>query len=124
MSFSKLEVEEIVESVDLQMSYSDVEIEHMPFSFSLVRISGKTSDIDITFDPNSFIEVDIKANEDGLHLPLTDLNKTYVDEKKRIVRLKGTFGTKKNYIGNVYIDVLDGDITLSLNTSPESSISN
>lgn len=124
MSFSKLEVEEIIESVDLNMSYSDIEIEHMPFSFSLVRISGKTSDIYITFDPNSFIEVDIKANENGLHLPFTDLDKTYLDEKKRIVQIKGTLGTKKNYKGNVYIDVLDGDITLSLNTSPESSKSN
>lgn len=124
MSFSKLEVEEVTNSVDLQMSYSDVEIEYMPFSFSLVRISGKTSDIDLTFDPNSYIEVDIKAKEEDLHLPLTTLNKEYIDEKKRIVQLKGTLGTKKNYKGNVYIDSQDGALTLTLKAAPESSVSN
>lgn len=121
MSFSKLEVKEAINSVDLQMSYSDVEIEHMPFSFSLVRISGKTSDISLSFDPNSFIEVDIKANEKDLHLPLASLKKEYIDEKKRLVQLTGTLGTKKNYKGNVYIDVNEGALTLILESSPQSA---
>lgn len=124
MSFSNLEVEEALKSVDLQMSYSDIEIEHMPFSFSLLRISGRTSDINVSLDSQSFVEIDIQAEENDLHLPLSNLNKEYIDEKKGIVRVTGTLGTKKNYKGNINIDAEGGSVTLNLQAPSSSSVSN
>lgn len=124
MSLSKLKIDELSKNLNIDLKYSDIIINHIAFNFSLIRIEGRYSDIDLEFDPLTYMEVDIKADEDRFQLPFADLNKEYVDEKKGIARYSGTIGKKNNYKGSLNIDSESGEINIKFKSQQQSVNSN
>ncbi len=120
MTFSKLKVDKLTKNIDINLNYSDIQVNHIPFSFSFIRIQGKSSDIDLDFDTYPYMEVDIKASEDRLSIPVTNLSKEYIDEKKGIAQYRGVIGEKNNYKGNLTIDAQRGTVNIRLNMLQQS----
>lgn len=120
MTFSKLNIENLSKNLDIELNYSDVDVAHILFNFSLIRIEGKSSDIDLEFEANTYMDVDIKAFEHKLQLPTTGFDKEYIDEKKGLARFKGIVGVKNNYQGSLNIDSQRGAINIKLKTQPQS----
>jgi hypothetical protein len=120
MTLSKLKVDDLTKNLNIDLKYSDIRVNHIPFNFSLIRIDGKYSDIDLEFEPNTYMDVDIEVDEDNFTLPITDLKKEYIDEKKGLIRLSGVIGAKNNYKGSLNIDSESGDVNIKL--KPQQSV--
>ncbi|GAA0891955.1 hypothetical protein GCM10009122_16340 [Fulvivirga kasyanovii] len=116
VTFSRIELQEMEKTLDLDMNYGELRVKSIPFSFNKINLSGKYTDITLDFMPNSYLEVDISAKEESLFLPRENvkLDKAYTDEKQKYVRVKGRIGNKTNYPGNVYINSPGGDVTINL----------
>lgn len=124
MTFSKLNVDNLTKSLDIDLRYSDIQIDHIPFNFSLIRIDGKSSDIDLEFEANTYMDVDITAHEFRLQIPLEDLNKKYLDKKRGLAKFSGIIGDKNNYKGSLNIDSEHGAINIFLKAQQQSVKSN
>jgi hypothetical protein len=120
MALSNLKLGELLKSLDINLRYTDISIRQIPFNFSLIRIEGKYSDIDLDFDANTHMDVDIILDEDQTPLPFEGLTKEYVDDKKGVLRLRGIIGDKNNYKGNLNIDSEKGEINIRL--QPQQSV--
>lgn len=120
MIFSKLRIETLIKDLDLGMSYSDISIDIVPFSFSFVRIDGKSSDIDIEFGTNSYMEIKVEGDDDDLELPAIGLDREVIDEKKGKVLYSGILGKRSNYKGNVDIKAQGGSVKISIDSQPQS----
>ena len=120
MIFSKLKVDNLTKNLDIELSYSDIQVDQIPFNFSLIRIIGKSSDIDLEFEANAYMDVNIKAYEYKLQLPMTTLNKEYIDKKRGLVLYTGIIGKENNYKGSLNIDSQRGAINIGLTTQQQS----
>ena len=120
MIFSKLKVDNLTKNLDIELSYSDIQVDQIPFNFSLIRIMGKSSDIDLEFGANTYMDVNIKAYEYKLQLPMTTLNKEYIDKKRGLVLYTGIIGKENNYKGSLNIDSQRGAINIGLTTQQQS----
>ncbi len=114
--FSNIELEGLEKSLDLNMNYGDLEVENVAFSFSKIDLEGKYADISLHFEPNTYLQADITAKEDLLSIPTngTSLEKTYSDDKKKYVNMKGTIGQKNNYPGYLYVNSSGGEVSIRL----------
>ena len=120
MTFSKLQIENLTKSLDVDLSYTDILISHIPFNFSLVRIASKSSDIELEFDPITYMDVNIKAHEYRLDIPMEQLEKEYLDKKRGHAQYSGTIGKKNNYKGSLNIDSQHGPINIRLKPQQQS----
>ena len=120
MNFSNLEIELLNKNIDFDLSYSDIQIDHVPFSFAFMRINGKSSDISLTFDEKIYMEVDIKADEEKFNFPYVKLDKERLDDKKGLTRYRGIVGVKNNYKGDLNIDSQKGAVDIRLKTLQQS----
>lgn len=113
--FSKIEVEELHKTLDLDLNYGDLKVMLVAFSFSRIDINARLADIALDFQPGSFVEADITGLEHKLLLPAedVDLKKNYTDDKK-YVRLNGKMGSKNNYPGYLYINSSGGEVAITL----------
>lgn len=114
--FSKLELEQVNKSIDLNMNYGELKAGSVAFSFSKIDLEGKYTDVSLQFAPDTYLQANITAKEDQLSLPLEgiSLDRNYEDEKKRYVNLKGTMGQKNNYPGYLFINSQGGDVSIRL----------
>lgn len=114
--FSKLEIEQVNKTIDLNMNYGELSAEHVAFSFSKIDLEGKYTDVYLKFAPDTYLRADITAKEDQLSLPIegVSLQRNYEDEKKKYVNVKGTMGQKNNYPGYLFINSLGGEVSISL----------
>lgn len=120
MIFSKINVETLNKGVDLGLSYSDITIDEVPFNFSIIRINGKSSDIDIEFNANTYMELDIEGDDEDLNLPGIGLTREVLDKKRGTVQYKGLIGKKTNYKGNVDIKAQGGSVRIGIALQPQS----
>lgn len=116
VTFSKIEIQEMEKTLDMDMNYGELRVKSIPFSFNKINVAGKYTDITLDFMPNSYLEVDISAKEESLFLPRENvkLDKMYTDDKQKYVRVRGRIGSKTNYPGHVYINSPGGDVTINL----------
>ncbi|MEM9859672.1 MAG: DUF4097 family beta strand repeat-containing protein [Bacteroidota bacterium] len=114
--FSKLELEQVNKSIDLNMNYGELKAGSVAFSFSKIDLEGKYTDVSLQFAPDTYLQANITAKEDQLSVPLEgiSLDRNYEDEKKRYVNLKGTMGQKNNYPGYLFINSQGGDVSIRL----------
>ena len=120
LTFSKMKVENLNKLADLDLNYSDFYVAQVPFTFSMIRIDGKSSDIDLEFDPNTYLDLDLLGTEEDIGLPMTGMNREVIDEKKGIVQYKGTLGNKTNYKGKVNIKAQGGSVRIGIEQQPQS----
>lgn len=115
-TFSKLEVQELDKTLDLNMTYGEVRVIQIPFSFSKINIEAKYTEIALDFHPGSYVEADITALEETLSLPSVNnnLDKRYIDEKHKYVQVTGKMGSKNNYPGYLYINSSGGEVSVNL----------
>lgn len=120
--FSKIEIQELQKTLDMDMTYGEVRVASIPFSFSKIDVESKYTDISLDFHPSTYLEVDITAREESLFLPNDNahIEKRYTDDKQKYVRVTGKIGNKNNYPGYVYINSSGGDVSLSLSSLQQS----
>ena len=117
-NFSKISLARLNKSLDMQSGYGEIYLEEIAFSFSNINIVGKSTDISLNFEGNSYLDVDITAREEKLSLPRIEhnLSKQYVDDKAKFVKMLGFIGDKNNYPGKVSINAQSGLVDINLLT--------
>ncbi len=116
-SFTNLEVAECSKSLDVTSSYGEIAVEYMPYNFSYVQLKSKSTDINIIFDNQSWIETNIEVKEENLTISGNNstLKKAYLEDKKGIVRITGFLGRKNIYSAQLGLRAHSGSIKLNLN---------
>ena len=120
--FSNIIVGELAGSMELDLSYGEVEARKVAFNFSTIDLVAKSADIDLVFSPRSFITVDIEGKEENMYLPLEfeNLDKSYADSRK-IAKVRGKVGKANNYPAILNIQSTGGDINITQETDETSS---
>ncbi|MEO1052033.1 MAG: hypothetical protein AAFX87_15480 [Bacteroidota bacterium] len=123
--FSKITVERLDRSIDMDMNYGEIESSEVVFNFSRIDISGRSTDIQLYFEDQSYVELDIEAKQEDLSLPVerSDVNTSYLDDKGKYVKVTGNIGTKNNYPGRVTIKAQGGDVDINF-LGPDQSAKN
>jgi len=114
-SFTRIEVDELVEEVDLNMSFGDIRIRNVKSNFSQLIIDGKSADIRVSFDPKAYFNLDLFAKEEKLTME-------YIDEKSvetshpedKFVLIRGLVGSEKPYPGVVKINAQNGEVRIEI----------
>ncbi|MGD1958224.1 MAG: hypothetical protein ACFB2Y_05190 [Fulvivirga sp.] len=114
--FSKLELEDVKKSIDLNMNYGELRADNIAFSFSKIDLEGKYTDVYLQFAPDTYLQADITAKEDQLSMPVegVSLERNYEDEKRKYVNVKGTMGQKNNYPGYLFVNSSGGEVAIRL----------
>ena len=120
--FSNIIVGELTGSMELDLSYGEIEARRVAFNFSTIDIIAKAADIDLVLSPRSYITADIEGKEESMYLPLEfeNLDKSYTDSKK-IVKVRGKVGKANNYPAILSIQSTGGDITITQETDDNST---
>ncbi|MDH5399665.1 MAG: hypothetical protein OEX02_16055 [Cyclobacteriaceae bacterium] len=112
--FSKLTIEELGNTIDLTMDYGELMVRNVPFNFSEINITSRFSDIYLALNPLSYLNVEIEAREDKLMIPMAfdRLERYYIDEKRKEVRLTGNVGAPNNFSANLTVRSKNADVTI------------
>ena len=113
--FSKISIEELTKSLDLHLDYGEVTIHQVQFSFSKINVEGKSSDVSLTFEPKSFLNMEIEGKEELIMLPPKHhkLDKQFTDDKEKYVKITGQLGQENNYPGLLFINSQNGEVDIN-----------
>lgn len=113
--FSKITIDELSKSLDLQMDYGEVTIHRVQFSFSKINIEGKSTDVVLNFEPKTFLDIDIQGKDELIVLPTKQLklDKQFTDDKEKYVKITGQLGQKNNYPGLLFINSHNGEVDIN-----------
>ena len=116
--FSKISIEELTKSLDLHLDYGEVTIHQVQFSFSKINVEGKSSDVSLTFEPKSFLNMEIEGKEELIMLPSQHhkLDKQFTDDKEKYVKITGQLGRENNYPGLLFINSQNGEVDINFGT--------
>lgn len=113
-SFTTLKIDSLNKNLALSMDFGQVDLNAIAANFSKINIVGKSTDINLKFSAMSYYSADIKAKEDRLYYPqqIADVHIGHIDQKEKIVALKGTIGKSKPFKSNVEINMKNGEVRL------------
>jgi len=106
---------EVQETLDLQLNYGQVIVQSLHKDFGNVRVSSKFTDLDLTLDSGSWVNLDIQAEKDKIYIPgnwFSLLTNMPIEGKEDYVQLKGMVGKTNSRQGNMGLDVQGGTVTL------------
>ncbi|MEM9337476.1 MAG: hypothetical protein AAGA66_02025 [Bacteroidota bacterium] len=117
-SFTDLSVKYLERSASLNFSYGDIHFSQIDQDFSLMEITGKSTDIDLVLNQASFIKANIKGPEDRMILPNSMLlmNKEQLDEG--IIKLTGEVGNTNTRYGQLTIEAEKGELIIAIKKTP------
>ena len=113
-NFSKIRIGNLVQDIEMETVFGELIIENIGIHFTQIYVNGRATDIKLHFSPESYFTVDIEARDDKLHLPsvAANLEKNYLDEKKKFVEVSGTVGKPSNNPSKVRVHVHNGDLDM------------
>ncbi len=113
VNFTSLQIYLLVEVCRLNQSYGDVIIKNIQPTFRDIRLNGKSTDYQLTFQKNTSFDVRINTRDDKLQLPdfPGKVQKRYLDEKSKFIEVSGYVGAV-NSGRNVNIDAQSGMVKL------------
>lgn len=106
---------EIQEILDLEVNYGQVILHNLNKDFAKVRLASKYTDLDVTMDPASWVNLDIKAEQDKIYIPgnwIPTLNNSPVDGKEGYIQLTGQVGRTNDKQGIMQLDLQGASVTL------------
>ena len=111
-SFSKIEVGKLLSLTNLDMNYGLLSVSEINNEFTKIRLNGKSTDFNLSFDSQSYFNASLTARKDKLVLPtkISNVDIDYVDDSDSFVSVNGTIGNKNSQPGSVNINAQKGDL--------------
>tara|TARA_R110002012_G_scaffold292055_1_gene486821 strand:- start:2797 stop:3903 length:1107 start_codon:yes stop_codon:yes gene_type:complete len=106
---------EIQENLDLEVNYGQVILHSLNKDFAKVRLASKYTDLDVTMDPASWVNLDIKAEQDKIYIPgnwIPMLTNSPVAGKEGYIQLSGQVGRTNDKQGIMQLDLQGASVTL------------
>lgn len=120
-SFTDIKMEQLDGFISLKLNYGEIVISKIKANFSNVDIYSESGDINLTFAQGASMKMNLYGKQDQLYLSknLLKLDKTVVDEKNKLITLKGNIGnqnTKQSTVnlysetGDIFVYVIDPNL--------------
>jgi hypothetical protein len=106
---------EVQETLDLEVNYGQVYLQTLNKDFASVRVQSKYTDIDLTLDPSSWVNLDVKAEQDKIFIPgnwFPHLTNRPVEAKEGYIQLTGQVGRTNDKQGLMQLDLQGASVTL------------
>ncbi len=106
---------EVQETIDLDVNYGQLFLQQLNKDFASVRLMSKYTDLDLTMDPSSWVNLDLKAEQDKIYIPANWfplLTNRPVDGKEGYIQLSGQVGRTNDKQGSMLLDLQGATITL------------
>jgi hypothetical protein len=114
-SFTDLRLDFGMETLILDFDYGEIFVSGINKDFKDVLLTGKSTDMNLILDQASYIDTEIKGQEERMILPnsMLLLNKEMIAEEDKI-KLKGYVGNTNTTHGNLKVDASSGDLIISI----------
>ena len=115
-SFSNLLIQNLIDHLDVDLNYGECEVYKVSENFTKINIDGRSTDMSISFESESYFTLDLFGNEENIVLSknLNGLNKRVNPEDKDEIFLSGNVGFEKGKLSQVNIKARNGDVYLKL----------
>ncbi len=114
-SFSKIRVYRISGNVRVDMNYGFLNIDQVASTFNYIRVTGRSTDFDMSFNSNSYFSAKIIAKDGKMNLPTDhNLKLTFTDGREKFVQAAGNLGTIGSRKAELDIDAQGGKVAVSL----------
>ncbi len=112
-NFSKITIGSLTGSADLNMNYGEININNVRYDFSRIDLTGKSTDMRLTFHDQSYLAVDLETKEDRMDIPRTgQMQREYIDDKEKYISVTGFMGIKSQKPGALKVDSFNGDLEI------------
>ncbi len=105
---------EVQETLDLDVNYGQLTVLQLHKDFASVRLNSKYTDVDVTLDPGSWVNLDIKAEQEKIFIPanwIPLLQNNPVPGKEGYVQLTGPVGRSNSKQGLMQLDLQGASVT-------------
>ncbi len=111
--FTEIKLDVLSGKSRINQHYGQLHILHLTKDFLDLHLEGQSTDYNILISDLAGFETIIKAREDQLQLGKMNgkLQKEYLDDRSKIVRLTGHLG-KPDLKANLYLDASSGEVSL------------
>lgn len=106
---------EVQETLDLEVNYGQIYLQKLNKDFASARVFSKYTDIDFTLDPSSWVNLDVKAEQDKIFIPgnwFPHLTNRPVEAKEGYIQLTGQVGRTNDMQGLMQLDLQGASVTL------------
>lgn len=106
---------EVQETLDLEVNYGQIYLQRLNKDFASARVLSKYTDIDLTLDPSSWVNLDVKAEQDKIFIPgnwFPHLTNRPVEAKEGYIQLTGQVGRANDKQGLMQLDLQGASVTL------------
>ncbi|MCV9388686.1 DUF4097 family beta strand repeat-containing protein [Reichenbachiella ulvae] len=111
-SFSDVKMEQLDGFISFKLNYGEIIISKIKSNFSNVDIYSESGDINLTFDQGANMQISLYGRQEQLYLSknLLKLDRTVIDEKDKVVTLKGKIGNQNVKQSTVNVHSETGDV--------------
>ncbi|WP_020526714.1 hypothetical protein [Flexithrix dorotheae] len=114
-SFSKVNILDLSEQADLNMTNGSFLAENIQKEFTNIKLVGKSTDIDLSFAKGASLQADIKGKSEKLTIPESGyLSVGYADKKKKMMKITGYLGENEAAQAKLDITEPSGSVTIKL----------
>ena len=115
-SFTKIRLDHIGHSIDVDMNYGFLDVFEVPADFSNINVVGNSTDVSLTFEQGSHATLDVTTKVDKLDLPkqVSNIKQRYTDGREKFVTTTGYLGKLNNNPSDVTINAQGGEVTLNI----------
>ena len=108
---------ELTNSLNLRVSYGDIDVESAAVDFSSILIEARAADINLYFHNNSEFDFEISHTKTELELcdKIEVLNESIPGENEDKVKLTGFFGKKSEKGTRLIINAGSGEVNIFSN---------
>ncbi len=112
--FSNVIVDSMIDNANMELNYGEFIINKVSPNFANINLNGKSADINLSFDLDSYFGVELTGNNDEIFLSrnMSDLKKTIDKEDSDIITLIGKVGHLKGKESQVNINAQGGEVYL------------
>lgn len=111
-SFSDVKMEQLNGFISFKLNYGEIIISKIKADFTNVDLYSESGDINLTFDQGANMQMSLYGRQEQLYLSknLLKLDRTIIDEKDKIVSLKGGVGNQNVKQSMVNVHSETGDV--------------
>ena len=111
--YSKFEIEEVGNAIDLDMFQGKLDVDYISSSFSKVDVDGKYTTVSLQVDPEAKYAFDAETSYSSLHLPSKDFEVKYRSRVNQSLDLKALYnGALADGNSSIRIKSFQGNISL------------